>query len=122
MFPPVFEIVAGDTSVLDVLGDGPTVRVYPFGDALQNEKKPYAVWRIIYGSPENSLNDIPDTDTYGIQIDVYGLTQASARDAAAALRNAIEPTAYVVAWNGEWRDPETKNYTVSFNVDWVVYR
>lgn len=122
MFPPIFEIVAGDTSVLDVLGDGPTVRVYPFGDALQNEKKPYAVWQIIYGSPENSLADIPDTDTYGIQMDVYALTQASARDAAMALRNAIEPVAYVVAWDGESRDPETKNYRVSFTVDWIVYR
>ena len=122
MYPPVFDVCSGDTGVLDVLGDGPRVRLYPFGDAPQDEKKPYAVWQIVYGSPENSLNDIPDVDSYGIQVDVYGLTQASSRDAAMALRNAMEPVAYVVGWNAELRDPTTKNYRVSFTVDWIVNR
>ncbi|WP_441295664.1 tail completion protein gp17, partial [Pseudomonas aeruginosa] len=47
---------------------------------------------------------------------------AEARDAAKAIRDAIELSAYVVRWGGESVDPDTKTYRVSFDIDWIVQR
>jgi hypothetical protein len=41
---------------------------------------------------------------------------------ALALRDAIEPAAYITAWLGEAIDPDTKNNRFSFQVDWIVLR
>ena len=41
---------------------------------------------------------------------------------ALALRDAIEPVAYITAWLGESIDPDTKNNRFSFQVDWIVLR
>ena len=63
MYAPIFEVCSSDTSLQSLLGDGPTLRLYPFGQALQDEKRPYAVWRTIYGSPENYLGTPSDCDS-----------------------------------------------------------
>ena len=55
-------------------------------------------------------------------MDVYARTWSSAREVYRALRDAIEAGAYVAAFNGEMRDPETKSYRVSFTVDWITAR
>ena len=47
MYPPIYLVCMTDTSVQSLLGD----RLYPFGEAQQDEKRPYAVWQVIYGSP-----------------------------------------------------------------------
>ncbi|MCY1313369.1 hypothetical protein D9M70_638860 [compost metagenome] len=57
-----------------------------------------------------------------MQIDIYADSAASARTAAKTLRDAIEPHAHITRWGGESRDPETKNYRVSFDVDWWTPR
>jgi hypothetical protein len=80
------------------------------------------VWSVVTGSPENYINEVPDFDTWAIQIEVFAETADAARDAAEALRNAIEPEAHVVAWRGESRDVETRLYRYSFDVDWMVSR
>lgn len=126
MIPPIFSTV--DVSpVRALLKDGKDeLRFYSFGRAPQNVKKPYAVWRQVYGQPENYLSNIPDMDLYGTQIDIYadptpqGAKQA--RQIAEALRNAIEPVAHITAWRGESRDPDTNNYVFSFDVDWHTSR
>jgi hypothetical protein len=84
--------------------------------------KPYAVWSVVTGSPENYINEIPDFDVWAIQIEVFAETADASRNAAEALRNAIEPEAHVVAWRGESRDVETRLYRYSFDVDWMVSR
>lgn len=80
------------------------------------------MWQIISGVPENYIGNIPDADSWTLQIDVYAETASHARDAALALRNAIEPVAYVTAWRGEAVDTETRNYRCSFDVDWIDNR
>ncbi|WP_134595762.1 tail completion protein gp17, partial [Pseudomonas aeruginosa] len=61
-------------------------------------------------------------DGLTIQVDIFSTTAAEARDAAKAIRDAIELSAYVVRWGGESVDPETKTYRVSFDIDWIVQR
>ncbi len=121
MYPPIFATVAAVGAVTALLGSSPT-RFYPFGSAPATVTKPYAVWRTAYGGPDNLLQGMPGSDTFGIQIDVYALTGASARAVGDALQAAIEPVAYVTAYNGEGQDPDTKNFTYSFTVDWMKTR
>lgn len=121
MFPPVFATCYASATVKALIGTTPC-RLYPYGDAPQGVTKPYAVWQLVTGVPENYLGQVPDIDSYTTQIDVYALTSDSARAVATALRNAIEPVAHVVRWGGESRDYETQNYRISFDVDWFVER
>lgn len=125
MFAPIFTVVAASSAVTAVLGTNP-VRFWPFGDAPEKTESgyalPYAVWQTVSGSPENYINQVPDLDAYTIQVDVYGLTGSSARAAAKALRDAIEPHAHIIAWRGESREKDTKLYRYSFDVDWFVPR
>lgn len=121
MYPPIFEVCAADADVQSNLGTSQT-RLYPFGEAPHGVTKPYAVWQMITGLPENYLNQVPDMDSYSLQVDVYGGTATEVRDAAQALRDAIEPYAHIIAWRAEARDPDTRNYRYSFDVDWFVDR
>ena len=117
----IFEACATDPAVTALLGTSP-VRLFPFGMAPAGVIKPYAVWQQVGGQPENYLAGVPDIDSMTLQVDAYATTSASARAVAAALRDAIEPVAHVVAWRGESRDSETGNYRVSFDVDWFIPR
>lgn len=121
MFPPIFQVCAADPAVTALLGAVPT-RLYPFGEAPQGVSYPYAVWQTFGGAPENYLGNRPDLDNFALQVDVYADTGASARSVAAALRDAIEPHAYITRWGGESVDQETKRYRISFDVDWYVAR
>ena len=118
MYPPIYLVCMTDPGVQALLGD----RLYPFGEAEQDETRPYAVWQVIYGAPENYLGHLPDVDRFGTQIDVYAATVSSAHAVAEALFAAIEPVAHVVAYNGEFREVETRDYRYSFTVDWIKNR
>lgn len=121
MTPPIFTLAAASVSVRALLGIDP-VRVFPFGQAGDAPVLPYAVWQIAGGLPENYLAGRPDADSFKTQIDVYAASADVARAAAAALRDALELKAYVVSWRGETRDPVTRNYRFSFDMDWIVQR
>ena len=121
MYPPIFTTVATDTVVQASFGVSP-VRVYPFGEAPAKVTKPYAVWQVVTGFPENCLGGVPDMDSFLVQLDIYADTGSEARVGAEALRDAIEPAAHVVAWRGEGRDPDTNNYRYSFDSNWWVSR
>lgn len=121
MYPPIFSVASADQQVQSLLGINPT-RLFPFGLAPQGVTLPYAVWQIITGGPENYINNLPDIDNFGLQIDVYGEQAGSVRAAAEALRNVIEPVAHITAWRGESIDFETKNYRLIFEVSWFVHR
>jgi hypothetical protein len=123
MFPPIFPAVDGSSACRALLraAGGPT-RFYQFGRAPQNVAKPYAVWQRAGGIPENYLGDLPDSDSFTTQVDIYASSGDSARTVALALRDAIEPVAYITAWLGESVDPDTGNDRFTFLVDWIVPR
>lgn len=120
MPPQIYEVAKDDAAVKAVFGNPP--RLYLFGEAPPNVAKPYGVWQQLYGSPENFLGQRPDMDSFGTQVDVYAGTAAAARGAAKALVDALEVSAYVTAWNGESRDPETRDYRFSFTVEFMEPR
>ncbi|MCO5364807.1 DUF3168 domain-containing protein [Pseudomonas alliivorans] len=118
---PIFAVCAADPGVTALLGIEPT-RLYPFGEAPEGVAKPYAVWQVITGSPENYLAGRPDIDGLTLQVDVYAVSAGGARSVAEAISQAIELRAHVVRWGGENKDPETKLYRSSFDIDWLVPR
>lgn len=122
MTPPIELVCAADPGVTALLGSGVDLRMYPFGEAPEGVGKPYAVWQLVNGSPENYLAGRPDADGFTLQVDVYGTTSKSVRQVRDAIRDAIELRAYVTRWGGESRDSATKNFRTSFDVDWIVQR
>jgi len=121
MYPPIFEVCSASAAVKTALGTSP-VRLYPYGEAPQGVTKPYAVWQTVGGAPENYISNLPDADFYAVQVDVYATTATAARNAAKALRDAIEPVAHITRWSGEGRDADTQNYRFSFDADWWLNR
>ena len=121
MIAPIFTVCAASAAVRSLLGGDP-LRLYPFG--LQDDViiYPYAVWQNVTGSPENYLAQRPDADSFTLQVDAYADTAEEVIAVAAALRDAIEPHAYITRWGGQEIDPETKRYRYSFDVDWIVKR
>lgn len=124
MFSPAFEIAKASSAVVALLGNPP--RFYSFGNAEQDGSKPYAVHQTIAGSPENYLRKLPDQDTLIVQVDVYCSTAAGgpnkAKEVTEALVEAFQEAAYVTSWNGEFRDPETKLWRISFTVEFMTPR
>lgn len=121
MMPPIFPIVAASVAVQSVLGTAP-VRFYPFGAAPQDVVLPYAVWQVVGGEPENYLGNLPDVDSFTLQIDVYADEIDIATTATTALRDAIEPHAHITLWLGTTRDPATGRWRTTFRLDWIVQR
>ncbi|MDP2141273.1 MAG: DUF3168 domain-containing protein [Gammaproteobacteria bacterium] len=123
MFPPIFTICLAAPAVTAFLGSSP-MRMYPAGEAPQTVAKPYVTWQTVYGSPDNTLGDTAESDTWGAQINVWAADLDTARNVAKAIRNAIEAdqTGYVVAFRGEDRDPTTKNYSYRFDAEWITQR
>lgn len=118
---PIFAVCAEDTAVTAVLGIQPT-RLYPFGEAPEGVVKPYAVWQLLTGSPDNYLAGRPDIDGYTLQVDVYAVTASDARVVTQAITHAVELKANVTRWGGETKDSATKIYRSSFDIDWLVPR
>ncbi|MFL1404182.1 DUF3168 domain-containing protein [Marinobacter sp. M1N3S26] len=121
MFPPIFQICAGNAAVTNLLGTVPT-RLFPFGEAPQGVTLPYAVWQTVSGGPENYLGQRPDMDLFMLQVDVYADTASDARSTAQALRDALEGHAHITGWRGDGRDDETNHYRYSFDLDWWTPR
>lgn len=121
MIAPIFRACTASAAVLAIFGSNPT-RVYPFGLVEEAPVRPYVVWQTIGGEPAHYLGDLPDIDGYSVQIDVYSDDPVSLLPAARAIRDAIEGQAYVTRWGDQVKDPETKLYRYSFDVDWLVPR
>lgn len=124
MNAPIYKVAKQSAAVLALLG-GPDPRLYPWGwndDGKSPVAYPYAVFQVVTGNPENYLAGRPDADSVTLQVDVYAKTAASARNVAAALREAIELDCYITSWRGEDRDTETKSFHIGFDTDWIVQR
>lgn len=121
MFPPVFSTLFASAPVKALLGSAP-LRVYPAGEATQDTPAPYAVFQTIIGVPEEFLVTRCDMDSYTVQIDVYADTLTSARACASAIRVALEPVAYIASLREPSKDPTTRHYRYSMDVDFYTER
>lgn len=116
--PPLFRVCAANAGVTALLGVSPT-RLFPFGDAPENVAKPYAVYQVLNGLPENYLADSPDVDEWNIQIDIYATTVADVTAVLKALRRALEPHGYITRLGGTGTEPNTQLKTTGFDVSWI---
>lgn len=105
--PNVFQLLAGDSSVTDILGTAPT-RVYLFDNAPQNAPEPYVTWQVVVSVPENSHSELPRVDSDRVQLDIWALDQATCIDLAGKVRDAIEPHAHMITKINMGRDPDTQ--------------
>lgn len=117
----IFQLAAAAAQVTTLLGTNPT-RFFPFGEANEQTPRPYAVYQTVFGSPDNLLNAVPESDSIGIQVDAYALTGSQASAVAKALRDAFEPHGYVTAYNGDFRETDTRLYRSSFTVEFIQSR
>lgn len=122
MTAPVFSLALSSPDVVSLIGKGSTLRLYLFGEAPQNVVVPYVVWQLVDGSPENRLSGVPDMDNFTVQLDVYADSAKEARQIKDALRDVYEPHAYVVSYNFEAREPDTRLYRFSFTVEFMTPR
>ena len=120
IFPPIHDTLTVP-AVQALLGT--PLRLYSFGDAGPGPvAKPYVLWQTVGGEPENYLGDRPEVDRFTVQVDVYADSAQAARAVTQALLNELEAVAHVISWNGEFRDTETRDFRLSFSLDWWVYR
>jgi hypothetical protein len=122
MFAPIADIAGADANVIAALGPPPNQRFYSFGLAPEQNEKPYAVWQVIGGSPENLLSGRPDSDRHVIQVDAYAKTANQARSVARVLAEAFELDGYITSWNGEFFDTDTQLRRISFTVEFITPR
>lgn len=127
MTPPIFATVnVPAVQALLKTGNGP-LRFYAWGQAPQGVAYPYAVWRFAAGIPENYLGDRPDIDSQTLQVDVYAADTdaqgaSKVRQIAVAMRHELETVSHITSWGREDRDPDTRAYTFTFDVDFWTPR
>lgn len=112
----LFQILSGSNPVKLLFGSNP-MRVYPFGRAPQDPRKPYAVYSVYNANPENYLDNVPDIDNKGTQIDIYADTAEKAEQCFLAVRNTLEPQAHMTNYSTPGVDEETNLYTVRMEFD-----
>lgn len=117
MIPPIYPRVAANVTSL-----GSPVRFYPFGQATQQTPKPYAVYQIITGTPENYLGQLPDIDNAIVQVDVYADTASQASSVADDIRDAVEPVAHMTGLGITGKDPQTQLYRYRMDFSYWVPR
>ena len=119
---PLFRVLQASPQVRAVLGN--PVRVYSFGQAEDSPGlvKPYLVWQNVGGTPSNSLADRPTNDTWNVQVDIYADTEEVAEEVAGLVIHEVETQAYVTSFNGQDRDPGTRDFRFSFDLEWNTLR
>lgn len=122
MDPPIFLVCSTDPGVTALIGSGVDCRIYSFGEAPEGVARPYVVWSLIDGNPENYLAGRPDADGFTLQVDVYAASAGLATQVTSALRDALELKANITRWGASGRDPTTKDYHRSFDIDWITLR
>lgn len=121
MLPPVFTTLKASSAVKAIVGTNPP-RIYRHGSAPQDTSKPYIVWFLVTGTPENHLSGTPPVDRMTVQVDCYHQTDAGIELMAEAVRDAIEPYAHMTAIPVNEREPETLLYRMAMEFDWFVDR
>lgn len=122
MMPPIFSILSGAAGVTAFVGAPPRMRLFPFGEADQATLKPYITWQLISGLPENYLGQLPDVDRYRTQVDIWAETQAVANEVAEAVRDALEPHAYILGSGNTIRDADTRCFRYMLDVEFITPR
>lgn len=112
----LYEILNQSITVRLLLGSNP-LRVYPWGRAPANVRKPYAVYAVFNANPENYLDRVPDIDRAGIQINIYAAKDTELEDCFVAVRDALEPYGHMISYATPDLDAETDLYSARMEFD-----
>lgn len=122
MLPSVYPLLTAAPAVTALVGN----RIYRHGAAPQTVTAPYITWYVVSGVPENTLDDVPRIDNYSVQVDCWsnntGTGDAQIEELAEAVRDAIEPTAYMTAVSIDERDFETQRYRMGMTFTFWHHR
>lgn len=116
MFPNIYATLLEDNAVTSIIGSNP-MRAYRHGSAPQDTSKPYIVYSIISGVPENNLSAVPNVDKYSIQVDCYHQTDSGVQSLTIAVRNSLESIGYMTNIPVDEREPETKLFRITMDFD-----
>lgn len=120
MLPPILTTLQASATVRSLLGARP--RVWRMGRAEQGGEKPYAVWQVVSGVPENTLSESPAIDRASVQIDVYSKVDADCEQIAAAIRDQLETVTHMTGWRASEREEQTNLYRISMDFDYWLPR
>jgi len=118
MFPPVFDILTAAPDVTTLV----QTRVYGSGQAVQDTSKPYVVWSVPAGAPENTLSELPTVDRQVVQVDCYSKEEKQVKQLAIAVRNALEPHCHMTQHLANEREFDTKLFRVALQFDYFLNR
>lgn len=109
MFPPVFALMNASSAVKALIGSSP-VRCWEDVVPQETPARPYLVWSIVGGVPENYLDQVPTMDSGRVRIGVWSTSVTERRTLANAVIAAIEPSAHMVGIPVGTYEPETGLY------------
>lgn len=113
MFPPVFSLLttgSAGAAVKAIVGTSPPQIWEDVQPQDHATKRPYIVWSVIGGVPENYLDQVPTMDSGRVRIGIWSTSVTERRNLMAAVRAAIEPSAHMVGIPVGTYEPETKLY------------
>lgn len=116
MNPDLFPLLNASNAVKALLGSTP-LRVFPWSRAPQNVKKPYAVYAVYNGNPENYLDRAPDIDNKGTQLNIYADSAKSLEDCFIAVRDVLEQHAHMTSFSTPALDADTDLYSCTMEFD-----
>jgi len=116
MFPNIYSTLKASSAVTAIVGSSP-MRAYGHGNAPQDTEKPYIVYSVYSGSPENNLSDIADIDLYSLQIDCYHQTDSGVESLASAVRDSMEGIGYLTGVPIDEREQDTKLFRIAMQFD-----
>lgn len=119
--PKIFPILNANAGVKTLLGTNP-LRFFPWAEAPQSPVKPYAVYSVYSGVPENYLGDLPDMDRKSTQIDIFAESGGSCNSCFIAIRNALESYGHMVGFNTPVLDKDTKLYRATLDFEFLEDR
>ena len=121
MIPPVFSILNASSAVKALLGTSP-LRVFPWGEAPQTTKKPYATYIVYNGQPENTHGESPEMDALSTQVDVWAESVSSCASVAEAIRDELEPYAHMTNFSSAAPEEETGLFRQRMDFDFFETR
>lgn len=116
MNPNLFPLLNASPTVKSLLGENP-LRVYPYGKAPDEVLKPYAVYSVYNANPENYLDCTPDIDNKGTQISIYAETSSDLESCYNAVRDVLEPHAYMSSFSTPDIDADTDLFSCRMEFD-----
>jgi len=121
MTPPVFALLNASAAVKALIGASPMRCWEDVAPQESTPLRPYIVWSVVGGTPENYLDQVPTMDSGRVRLGVWSNSVTERRTLANAVIAAIEPSAYMVGIPVGTYEPETKlfGYWIDFQF-WVA--